>query len=282
MTQNSVHIICKDHLVSGEEFQIEKTTVPGILRTNPTPSQDENGRYYDSESYISHTDSKANLVDKLYHIVKGYSIKKKYRSILKHKKEAKLLLDIGSGTGDFLKAAQHYGISSMGTEPNEQARKLSIEKGNTVVPDLDQITDQIFDVITLWHVLEHVYEPRTYLQKIDSLLNQNGLLLIAVPNYKSYDCKYYKENWAAYDVPRHLWHFSKSGMKQLLEENNFEIKKYKALPFDSFYVSLLSEKNKNGSKNLVKAFFTGLKSNLKARGSGEYSSILYIATKNSK
>src|SRR5690606_28172583 len=163
--------------------------------------QDEIGRYYDSESYISHTDSKANLVDKLYHIVKGYSIKKKYRSILKHKKEAKLLLDIGSGTGDFLKAAQHYGISSMGTEPNEQSRHLSIAKGRTLVPDLDPITDQIFDVMTLWHVLGHMYEPRTYFQNVDILLNREGLLLIAVPNYPSYDSKYYYEHWAAYDVP---------------------------------------------------------------------------------
>lgn len=282
MTQNTVHIICKDHLVSGEEFQIEKTTVPGILRTNPTPSQDEIGRYYDSESYISHTDSKASLVDKLYHIAKEYSIKKKYKTILQYKKQTKTLLDIGSGTGDFLNSAQHYGISSTGTEPNEQARKRSIEKGNTVVQDLDQIKDQTFDVITLWHVLEHVHNPNTYLQKIDSLLNQNGLLLIAVPNYKSYDSIYYKENWAAYDVPRHLWHFSKSGMKQLLKEHNFEIKKYNALPFDSFYVSLLSEKIKTGNKNLIKAFYTGMKSNLKAIHSGEYSSILYIVTKNSK
>lgn len=280
MTQNPTYINCKDHLVSGEEFQIQETSINGILQTIPIPNQDEIGRYYDSESYISHTDSKANLVDKLYQIVKQHSIKKKYKTILKLKSNTKTLLDIGSGTGDFLSASNHYNIGSIGTEPNEHARKLSIKKGNIVVSDLDQIKDKKFDVITLWHVLEHVYNPEQYLKNINALLEKDGLLLIAVPNYKSYDSNYYKNYWAAYDVPRHLWHFSRCGMKELLKQQNFRITKYKSLPFDSFYVSLLSEQNKNGSKNLIKAFFIGLISNLKAIKTKEYSSVLYIAQRN--
>src|SRR5699024_2474410 len=139
------------------------------------------------DSYISHTDSQENLIDKIYQIVKKYSIKQKYKIILKLKKNTKKLLDIGSGTGDFLNASKEYGISSTGTEPNEHARKLSITKGNKVVEDLDKLEGTNFDVITLWHVLEHVYQPSEYLEKINRLLNQDGLLLIAVPNHESYD-----------------------------------------------------------------------------------------------
>ena len=282
MTEKSPYITCKDHLVSGEEFQLIETTIDGILQTVPIPNPDQIGQYYESESYISHTDSKENLIDKIYQFVKNYSIKRKYNTILKYKKEPKTLLDIGSGTGDFLSASKQYNISSIGTEPNEQARTLSRKKGNTVVKNLDEIPNQKFDVITLWHVLEHVHDPATYLEKINSLLNENGLLLIAVPNYKSYDCTYYKNNWAAFDVPRHLWHFSKPGMKKLLEEQNLIITTYKSLPFDSFYVSLLSEQIKTGKKNLVKAFCIGLLSNIKAINSKEYSSILYLINKKAK
>lgn len=282
MVEKSTYISCKDHLVSGEEFDIKQTSIDGILKTTPVPSPDKIGRYYESQSYISHTDSKENSIDKIYQFVKNYSIRKKYKNILQLKKDTKNLLDIGSGTGDFLSAAKQYNISSLGTEPNEHARKLSKEKGNTVVENLDQLSNKEFDVITLWHVLEHVYDPKAYLQKINELLNQDGLLLIAVPNYKSYDSNYYKSNWAAFDVPRHLWHFSRTGMKNLLEEQDFKIIKYNSMPFDSFYVSLLSEQIKSGKKNMFKAFFIGLLSNLKAITSKEYSSILYIVQKNTK
>ncbi len=274
--------MCKDHLVSGEEFQIKETSRKGILKTLPVPEPNKIGDYYASESYISHTDSKDNFIDKIYQLIKKISIKRKYRTILKYKKDSKTLLDIGSGTGDFLNVSKDYNISSIGTEPNEHARELSRKKGNTIVEYLDQIQDKKFDVITMWHVLEHVYDPTMYLKKIHNLLHRDGLLLIAVPNYKSYDCKYYKSNWAAYDVPRHLWHFSKSGMKQLVEEQDFKITKLKSLPFDSFYVSLLSEEIKSGKKNIVKAFYIGLLSNLKALSTKEYSSILYIVEKNTK
>src|SRR5690606_1848554 len=178
--------------------------------------------------------------------------------------------------------SKKYKISSIGTEPNEQARNLSKSKGNTVVEKLEDLKASKFDVITLWHVLEHVYEPITYLKKINELLHQDGILLIAVPNYKSYDAQYYKNYWAAYDVPRHLWHFSKEGMNDILGQHNFEILKYQSLPYDSFYVSLLSEQYKSGRKNLIKAFVIGLLSNLKAVNTKEYSSILYIARKNTK
>lgn len=282
MVEYSTHIICKDHLVSGEEFHIKETPMKGVLKTYPTPDKNKIGYYYESNSYISHTDSKDNFIDKIYQFVKNYAIKSKYKTILKLKPNTKKLLDIGSGTGDFLSASKNYNISSTGTEPNEQARKLSKAKGNNVVKELEELKGDKFDVITLWHVLEHVYEPSAYLKKIDALLNKDGILLIAVPNYNSSDAKHYKNFWAAYDVPRHLWHFSKTGMKELLEKQNFKITKYKALPFDSFYVSLLSEENKSGRKNLVKAFSIGLLSNLKAKRTSEYSSILYIAKKNTK
>lgn len=282
MIEKCVHLICKDHLVSGEKFQIETTSIEGVLKTVPVPDKTRIDHYYQSELYISHTDSKDNFIDSIYQKVKKFAIKSKYQTILKNKPDTKKLLDIGSGTGDFLKAAKHYNISSVGTEPNEQARKLSKEKGNIVVENLEDIREEKFDAITLWHVLEHVYEPSLYLDKINKLLDHNGILLIAVPNYNSFDAHYYRAHWAAYDVPRHIWHFSREGMKKILEKHNFKILKYQSLPFDSFYVSLLSEQYKNGRKNLMKAFFIGLRSNLKAIKTKEHSSILYIAKKITK
>lgn len=280
MEENSTYIVVKDYLVSGEKFQVKKTKIDGILKTTPVPQQKNIGQYYKSNSYISHTDSNDNFIDKIYQIVKKYSIKNKYRTILKHHKNPKTLLDIGSGTGDFLSASKQYHISSIGTEPNEQARHLSHKKGNTVVKDIEDIQNKKFDVITLWHVLEHVYQPTEYLKQINDRLEDKGLLLIAVPNYKSYDSTYYKNNWAAYDVPRHLWHFSKVGIKTLVEKENLEIISYKPLLFDSFYVSLLSEQNRTGRKNIIKAFIIGFISNLKALFTNEYSSIIYLVKKN--
>lgn len=280
MEKNSTYIVVKDHLVSGEVFQVKKTNINGILKTTPVPEQQNIGKYYQSNSYISHTDSNDNFIDKIYQIVKRYSIKNKYKTILKYHKKPKNLLDIGSGTGDFLSASKQYNISSIGTEPNEQARNLSLKKGNTVVKQIEDIQNRKFDVITLWHVLEHVYHPTEYIKQIKDRLDDNGILLIAVPNYKSYDSAYYKNNWAAYDVPRHLWHFSRVGIKSLVEKESLEIINYKPLLFDSFYVSILSEQNRTGSKNIIKAFIIGLISNLKALFTNEYSSIIYLVKKN--
>lgn len=267
----------KDFSVSGEEFELLLDTELNMLRTHPEPKDLEN--YYDSEAYISHTDSTKSLVDKLYQHIKKYNLKKKVNLINKYTTTDKTLLDIGAGTGSFLESAKHNGWESYGIEPNKNARDLAINKGLELKESIDLIKKKKFQIITLWHVLEHLPNLDLQINKIASLLNNDGTLILAVPNFQSYDAKYYKEYWAAYDVPRHLTHFSQFSIKKLFAENGMRLVKTKPMIFDSFYVSLLSEKYKHGKGNFLKAFLVGLKSNIWAWNTKEYSSLLYILKK---
>lgn len=265
-------LICKDHLVSQECFSIREAE-PGILCTYPIP---ENlAAYYESENYISHTDSKDTFQDRIYQYVKSKMFSRKAQWIEQETAGCKLL-DYGAGTGDFLNFMQNRNWNVVGVEPNANARSLAFEKGIRVESDLDDLEDMKFDVITLWHVLEHIPNYKEVLTKLKSRLNKNGLLVIAVPNYKSYDAFYYQNFWAAWDVPRHLWHFSRDGISNIIERCDLIAVCEKPLIFDSFYVSLLSEKNQKVRISKMNAFWRGLISNLKARSTGEYSSIAYF------
>ena len=269
----------KDHSVSGEEFQLIFNEDTEILETFPAPNKDQLFKYYKSEDYISHTDSKRNLFERVYHIIRSRALKKKLRLINSFGNESKQLLDVGCGTGDFLKIALTNGWTVTGIEPNEQARKIANVKTNQNVFEidhLDNLKEHTFDVITLWHVLEHLPKLDTHIQLFRKLLKPNGLLIIAVPNYKSYDAAHYKEFWAAYDVPRHLWHFSRKSINKLFQKENFTLIKTIPLIFDAYYVSLLSEKYKTGYMYPLKAFWVGLKSNYRARHNNDYSSLIYV------
>ncbi|WP_417884616.1 class I SAM-dependent methyltransferase [Zunongwangia sp.] len=267
--------ICKDHLVSGEKYRLEKLPNYDILKTSPVP--EDLDRYYKSEEYISHTDSAETLTDKIYKSVKTYMLQKKVGWLLKEKAEGSLL-DIGAGTGDFLKAASRY-YKTEGVEPNKKARAKSLEKGKQLYADTSEILNQQFSIISMWHVLEHVPDLENQFLEFNRLLEKDGMLVIAVPNYKSKDANVYKEDWAAYDVPRHIWHFSKKGIEQLFSDNGYKLIKTEGLKFDSFYVSLLSEKHKTKKVHLIKAFWNGLSSNISALNTGEYSSMVYFFKK---
>lgn len=280
-------LICTDHTVTQEKFQLEWNSQYEMYATTPRPDDKDLGKYYESESYISHTDAKDTLIDKLYQTVKNFTIKQKVKLIESFNTDNKIILDIGCGTGDFLVACRNNGWEVEGIEPNEKAGTIASEKlkliNNSRNEKLiyDGIQDLIkrkskYDVISMWHVLEHVPNLKEYIEDLKSLLNTNGILLIAVPNFRSFDAEYYKEHWAAYDVPRHLWHFSKQAIDLLFEKVNLNVIKTVPMKFDSYYVSLLSEKYKNGKSNFFKAFYIGSLSNLKAIRSKEYSSLIYI------
>ncbi|MBQ4820049.1 class I SAM-dependent methyltransferase [Aquimarina sp. MMG016] len=272
----NLFIECKDHTVSGETFQLFHDSDLDMLITSPKPKEEDLGRYYESEDYISHTDAKRSLFEKLYHTVKVYSLQKKVKLISKLHNSAGNLLDIGAGTGDFLVAAQKKGWNVSGTEPNDQARKLAEAKEVNMNQDITDLEINSFDVITMWHVLEHVSNLEDQIIELKKLLKPNGYLIIAVPNFKSFDAKYYKSFWAAYDVPRHLWHFSKTSIRKLFSKHDLKLEKTLPMKFDSYYVSLLSEKYKNGKMNFFNAFRIGFLSNAKAKRSKEYSSHIYI------
>ncbi|TBW27735.1 class I SAM-dependent methyltransferase [Gramella sp. KN1008] len=271
-------LVCEDYLVSGEKFEILPAE-KGILKTFPVPENLE--KYYDSEEYISHRDSSRNIQDKIYQFVKSYMLSKKanwIRAEIKHGN----ILDIGAGTGDFLNKMKSFLWKVEGVEPNKLARDLAILKGLDLKTDLAHLRDKKYDVISLWHVLEHLPDYEEKLEQFHGLLEDGGILVIAVPNYNSYDSRYYNENWAAWDVPRHLWHFSRKGLTEKLENKGFFLLKEKPLKFDSFYVSLLSEKNRQERPNIFNAVYRGLVSNIKAKKTGEYSSVAYFFQKRLK
>lgn len=270
----------KDFSVSGEEFELILDTELNMLRTFPEPENLDN--YYNSEDYISHTDSANNLVEKLYQYIKKYNLKKKVNLINKYTDSDKKLLDIGAGTGDFLKSSKQNGWEIYGIEPSKKARDLAFKKGVELKERLDLLDQSSFQVITLWHVLEHLPDLELQIEKITSLLHKNGTLMIAVPNFKSYDAEHYKEYWAAYDVPRHLSHFSQFSISKLFAKSGMKVVKVKPLIFDSFYVSLLSEKYQHGKGNFLRAFLIGLISNIRAGKTKEYSSLLYILKRDEK
>lgn len=271
----TTYLSVKDNSVSKESFELIRDEKYGFLKTVPQPIKEDLNRYYESEDYISHTDSQRNWFEKIYHLVKKKAIQNKIKLISTDRKHAGKLLDIGAGTGDFLLESKNRGWDVLGFEPNSNAQKILFQKHINTVDSLDDIADNSMDVITMWHVLEHVYDLEIQMETLYRILKKEGILIIAVPNYESFDAKYYKEFWAAYDVPRHLWHFSQISMSKLTEEFGFRIVKKHPMYFDSFYVSLLSEKYKNGRMNFIKAFFIGLKSNVKAKKDFQYSSIIY-------
>lgn len=266
----------KDHSVSGEVFELFRDENLDLLMTLPQPNPEHLSRYYESDDYISHTDGKRSLFEKAYHFVKGIALKSKTDLIGKLQKNKGQLLDIGAGTGDFLVAAKANGWNVIGMEPSEKAKDIAAKKGITLIENTGKLQDNSFDVITMWHVLEHVYDPKIQIKELKRLLKPTGTIVIAVPNFNSYDAKYYGEFWAAYDVPRHLWHFSKTSIDKLFDAQGMKLEQILPMKFDSFYVSLLSEKYKTGKMNYIKAFFTGLKSNREGVKKGEFSSHIYI------
>jgi predicted SAM-dependent methyltransferase len=273
---NNIFLKVKDHSVSKESFDLLLDEELQLLKTHPQPSLDKLPSYYESEDYISHTDSRRTLFEKLYHIVKTNALKSKVAIINKENPSKGNLLDIGAGTGDFLNQAQKSGWKCIGIEPNEKAKSMAVSKGVLFTSTLEVLDDHSFDVITMWHVLEHVPDIEFQIKTLKRLLKPNGTIIIAVPNFKSFDAKHYQSYWAAYDVPRHLWHFSKISIDKLFSKENLKLKKVQPMWFDSFYVCLLSEKYKTGKMNFVKGFFYGFLSNCSGIYKKQYSSHIYI------
>ncbi|PHS52856.1 MAG: methyltransferase [Lutibacter sp.] len=275
------YLTCVDYTVSNKKFDLLFNEKLDMLETFPQPKIKDLSSYYNSATYISHTDSNKSFTDKLYQIVKKYTLNKKVRLINSFKTPSKYLLDIGCGTGDFLLNCKINGWNVKGVEPSNIAKgyaesKLGNNNKSMIYSDLLEINSTKFDVITMWHVLEHVPNLESYISKLKLLLKPNGVLVVAVPNFKSYDANYYKEFWAAYDVPRHLWHFSKKSIQLLFSDVEMNVVKIHPMKFDSFYVSLLSEKYKRGATSFIRSCWIGLLSNLNALKTNEYSSLIYI------
>ncbi len=274
----------KDYTVSNEEFDIWECKNCTLRFTQNIPEERNIGKYYHSENYISHTDTSKGFINNLYHRVRKRTLVQKKKLIEKATgKHTGNILDVGAGTGAFLNSMKHASWNCTGIEPDKVAREKAFDLYAIRLQEAEQIDSlpsETFDAITLWHVLEHVHELHKYVEQLKNLLLPDGKLFIAVPNYTSGDEKIYDKYWAAYDVPRHLYHFSPKSMEMLLNTHGLRVEKIKPMWYDSVYVSMLSEKYKTGDSHPVRAFINGMISNLEAvSDKTKCSSLIYIASK---
>lgn len=270
---------CQDFTVSHETFEIRQCTNCELGITTPRPDSSKLGDYYLSEEYVSHSGKTSGGIGSLYKIARTFTLRWKSETINKHKSKGHIL-DFGCGTGEFLHTMQNSGWKVTGVEPSDLAR----EKAETLTKQKLYNSLELpsgFDVITAWHVVEHVPDLMDTIQKLKGLLKKDGILFIAVPNFQSPDGVNYLQHWAGFDVPRHLWHFSKKSMSMLLASAGLTLLDTMPMKLDAYYVSLLSEKYKNNNTlnlaSLVKGFLFGLKSNMKAKKETNHSSLIYVA-----
>ena len=280
----SLYLKCVDSLISKETFDIYKCQTCSFEFTQDYPGETDIGKYYESDDYISHSDTSKGLANKIYRIVRSFMLIRK-RELIKNVTDLKKgsLLDIGSGTGHFANTLLKAGWEVRGIEINEKVRDFSkIHFGLKIITPEQILTleSESFDCITLWHVLEHFHNPFEYISDINRLLKPGGLCIIALPNSNSYDANFYKESWAAYDVPRHLWHFNPTTFRIFSEKAGFASEKLRDLPLDVFYISIMSEKYRGSGlpflKGLLIAFPFAMMALFKKEKS---SSVIYILRK---
>ncbi|WP_296618446.1 class I SAM-dependent methyltransferase [Marivirga sp.] len=276
------HMVVKDHSVSKESFNIMVCDNCNFHFTNPRPDKDEIGKYYESEEYISHSDKANSPINLIYKIARKYALstkKKLINSVAKDKKGR--ILDYGCGTGYLLETMKSDGWKTFGIEPNDKARELASQKVKVkeTIEQLD-LKNKKFDIITLWHVLEHIHDLNSTIKTLKTILKEKGKIIIAVPNIESYEESIFGEEWAAYDVPRHLYHFSQDTMKTLMLKHGLKIKQIYPMKLDAYYISLLSNKYKFKKNKFLSSFITGYKSNTYANNNkNNYSSLIYVIKK---
>ena len=262
--QSQKAFTAKDHFVSGQEFAIHACIRCGLLQTADVPNESESGAYYQSETYISHSNTRKGVMNQIYHLVRGLMLTRKHALISQVSDQSNgTLLDIGAGTGYFMNFMQQKGWQVQATEKSPEARKYAKQHMDVDIQDEDMLFSfqpASFDVVTLWHVMEHLPNLNQYWQVISKILKPDGALIVALPNAKSWDAKHYGPNWAAWDVPRHLWHFSPKHIRELGKKEGFRLSGIRRMPFDAFYISIMSEKNINSSFPIIRGIFQGIRS----------------------
>lgn len=276
------HLVVEDHAISKESFIICACNNCELWFTNPRPDEANILKYYDKPNYISHQNKSRNLTDYIYNAVRTYTLRQKLNWINTRAKKKGRILDYGCGVGLFAKTCQKDGWETYGMEPNQKAATLARdENGINVIPNFKELNKlKKFDIITLFHVLEHVHTLNETLDSLLSRLKKRGVLFVAVPNRDSLDARTFQEDWAGLDIPRHLYHFNKTSMNYLIDKHQCRITDTLPMRFDSYYVSLLSHQTKGSKNKYIEAIRSGYKSNKHAKtNDNNYSSLLFVIKK---
>lgn len=283
-TTFSDHLICTDYFATNETFELKKCNSCGFVFTQNFPIERYIGKYYEVPNYISHSDTKTGIVNYLYHFARNFMLRRKCSLVVSASKLSQgAILDYGSGTGYFLNTIAQAGWKATGIEKSEIGREFAKKEFNLDVKTPEELSlqkEESFDVITLWHVLEHIENLQDVLQQFKQILKPEGVLIVAVPNSDSFDAKYYQEDWAAYDVPRHLWHFSSGSIEQLSAKIGLKVKAKRGMPLDAFYIAMMSEKNKGNSFAFIKGMLVGIRAYAASfLNTDKSSSVIYILKK---
>ena len=276
-------LVVEDKSVSKESFAIQQCVACTFQFTNPRPDADHIGRYYESDEYVSHNSAATGLINQAYKMARFFTVRRKIGLLNRLVPGKGRVFDYGCGTGHFLAAARANGWQVAGVEPSAKAREEATQRVGQPIGSgkLTDVELGSFDAITLWHVLEHVHTLNDTLNQLVSCLRPDGVLLIAVPNVDSLDAQHYRQDWAAYDVPRHLYHFSPRTIAQLLRKHKLTVLETLPMALDAYYVSMLSEKHRaERGGGLLSVLKAGYKSNQYAeQHEGQYSSLIYVAAK---
>lgn len=283
-TTFSDHLICTDYFATNETFELKKCNSCGFVFTQNFPNERFIGKYYEVPNYISHSDTKTGFVNYLYHFARNFMLKRKCGLVVSESKLSEgSVLDYGAGTGYFLNTIRQCGWDALGIEKSAIGRDFAKQEFGLDLKapeELSLLPDESYDVITLWHVLEHIENLEEVLLQFKHILKPNGVLIVAVPNSESYDANYYKEEWAAYDVPRHLWHFSSKTMELLTQKMGLELISKRGMPLDAFYISMMSEKNKGNKFAFISGMMVGLRAFVASfTNTDKSSSVIYIFKK---
>ncbi len=271
----------KDYFLTQEKFSVWHCKDCDLSFTNPRPEDKNLGKYYESPEYLSHDTTSSGATGRLYKLLRNINIKRKYKIVSEHIGAGKIL-DIGCGTGELLSYFQKQNWECVGVEPNALARKFAQTHYRLKVeaePGLQFMPTDSFDIISMWHVLEHVSDINERMERVKQLLKKEGFLIVALPNLSSWDAGFYEAYWAGLDVPRHLSHFSPVAFTNLAKKHDLQIVRTLPLKFDAFYVSLLSERYKKARLPILRAFINGTKSNRIAAKTGNYSSLIFVLKK---
>lgn len=270
----------KDHFLSNEFFSLTYVQNTAMFVTSPKPDEDKMASYYESSRYLSHQKTGNDFFSKAYFFSRQFTTSLKIRMISSLFSKPGKVLDVGSGTGELLTALKNKGWNVKGIEPNKAAKQTAFDKGISHEHSLGEVEKNSLDLVVFWHSLEHVYALNNTLNEVKKILKPTGILMVACPNHESWDAKYYGNFWAAWDVPRHLSHFSSKSLNIILKPQGFKLVRKSPLFLDAIYVSILSEKIKKGKLVFLKGLIVGVVSNLAGFFTKNYSSHVYFFKNN--